>query len=93
LEGTGSTGHRKTTATAGLIRDRNAVVNADKEEGVFFICVNRRSSAADLLPGPAARDPLLAVANTTYNNVEFGKKSIGQQKFPRPVQVSAKLRF
>jgi hypothetical protein len=32
-------------------------------------------------------------ANTTYNNVDFGKLSIEQQNFPRQVQLSAKVRF
>jgi hypothetical protein len=32
-------------------------------------------------------------ANTTYNNVDFGKLSIEQQNFPRQIQLSAKIRF
>lgn len=32
-------------------------------------------------------------ANTSYNNVDFGKLSIEQQNFPRQIQMSAKIRF
>jgi hypothetical protein len=40
-----------------------------------------------------ANRPIYRPANTTYNNVDFGKESIEQQNFPRQVQVSAKITF
>jgi len=62
---------------------------AAKEFGVTErVKVQLRGEAFNLL-----NHVIYKPANTTYNNVDFGKLSIEQQNFPRQIQVSAKLRF